>query len=219
MLVVRLLAATQSPTVGQDAFTFLHAARKVTFLWLNKLLVKLENAEAESQILDYQERVCEMAAICRSTYDVEPAHLGVLFLDPDSFSTFVTCSVNLYDNHPPNLKKSRGRLQTLLFRDRRIAREALPVIIQNVISNPQLLGHVVLQLWPDYCASSTGWTTLPDLNSGWVSTLTAGKEAQRVHLNLLEGRLLIDGKPLGRLPREYTSHPSYRRLFGQVRLH
>ena len=32
--------------------------------------------------------------------------------------------------------------------------------------------------------------------------------------NVLDGELLVDGRPLGRLPREYLSSPTYRRVFG-----
>ncbi len=45
-----------------------------------------------------------------------------------------------------------------------------------------------------------------------------GQQAQEVHLNLLTGSLLINGKPLGRLPRNITAHPLYARTFGSVSL-
>ena len=35
-----------------------------------------------------------------------------------------------------------------------------------------------------------------------------------ISFNLLEGRLLVNGYPLARLPREYESHPTYGELFG-----
>ena len=35
-----------------------------------------------------------------------------------------------------------------------------------------------------------------------------------VHYDLLSGRLLVDGQPLGRLTSQYEKHDSYERLFG-----
>ncbi|KAF8601975.1 hypothetical protein BDV93DRAFT_607791 [Ceratobasidium sp. AG-I] len=215
ILVARLLTSTNNSAVHQDAYAFLREARGVGFRWLQELLTKLQNAEIDSQILDYQARVCEMAAICRSTYDVDPAHLGSLLSNSDDFSTLIKCSINLYDNYPPNLSDSPNRLQTLLCRDRRLTHKALPRILSYIQLDPRVLDHPVLQLWPDYQTGPGGWTTLPEPNSRWVSTATGGVGGQSVHLNMLEGRLLINGKPLGRLPREYVSHPSYARLFGQ----
>ena len=217
MLVTRLLASTNDRTVQNDAYAFLRAARDVTLRWLRELLAKLQDAEIDSQILDYQERVCEMAAICRSTYDVDPIHLESLLSTTDDISILITCSINLYDNQPPNLGKSPRSLQTLLCRDRRLTHKTLPVILSHLSRNSRLLDPAVVRLWPDYRADSIGWASLADPNSRWVSTMTGAANRQSVHLNLLEGRLLIDGKPLGRLPREYVSHPSYARLFGQVR--
>lgn len=218
MLVVRLLAATQKRSVCQDAYELLREARGVTLQWLNQLLEKLQAAEIDSQILDYQRRVCEMAAICRSTYDVDPIHLETLLSTSDDFTTLVICLVNLHNNLPPNLEESPLNLQILLCQDRRLTHKTLPAILSRLEMNRQLLDQAVMQLWPNYCGSSAGWTTLTVHNSRWVSTTTSGANTQRVYINLLEGRLLIDGKPLGRLPREYVSHPSYVRLFGQVRL-
>ena len=39
-----------------------------------------------------------------------------------------------------------------------------------------------------------------------------------VHFNLLDGSLLVNGKPLGRLPNEIQRHPLYNLIFGEVRL-
>jgi hypothetical protein len=37
-----------------------------------------------------------------------------------------------------------------------------------------------------------------------------------VQFNLIDGRLLINGKPLGRLPPNIVSHPIYARVLGRV---
>ena len=51
-----------------------------------------------------------------------------------------------------------------------------------------------------------------------MKTLTASeKHASNVFYNLLDGLVLIDGSPLGRLPKPFTSHETYRRTFGNVR--
>ncbi|KAF8602020.1 hypothetical protein BDV93DRAFT_584535 [Ceratobasidium sp. AG-I] len=214
-LVLRLLTSAQDPTVCQDACAFLQDARDVTFKWLHELLAKLEVAEIGSQIVDYQERVCEMAAVCRSTYDVDLVQLDSLLSKPNDFSIFLTCSIHLYNNQPLNLKESSHNLQTLFCRDRRLTHKSIRTILSSMGSNPQLLDRTVLQLWPAYRPSAIGWASFSVHHPLWVSTSTAGPNSQTVHFNLLEGRLLINGETLGRLSQEYVSHPSYSRLFGQ----
>jgi hypothetical protein len=54
---------------------------------------------------------------------------------------------------------------------------------------------------------SSRWHALPRPNSWWISCGAEG--GHEVHYDLLTGKLLIDGKPLGRLPQEIVEHPTY----------
>jgi hypothetical protein len=219
MLVTRLMESTDNAATRLDAYKFLHDARSVTFDWLKKLTAKLQKAEVESQVLDFQRRVCEMAALCRSTFDVNPVHLPKLLSDPENYAILVSCSVALYDNQPPDLGKSPCSLQASLCRDRRLAHKIVPLMLKQLDSKTKLLNGPVSDLWSSYRPCSSGWVVLPTPNSRWVSTTTAKTtehSSQQVHLNLLEGQLLVGGNPLGRLPRDYVKHATYIRLFGQA---
>jgi hypothetical protein len=113
-----------------------------------------------------------------------------------------------------------GYLQVLVARDRRLANQMVPTVRKIIHQDPEGLNKSIGMLWSGYRVSSMGWVELRSPNLCWMATYTAPTDAgvsQQVHLDLLEGRLLIDGNPLGRLPQEYTSHPVYARLFGQVR--
>ncbi|KAF8597301.1 hypothetical protein BDV93DRAFT_610484 [Ceratobasidium sp. AG-I] len=218
MLVARLLASTYDKYVHQAAYQFLRMARSVALQWLDQLSKKLQHAETGPDVLDYQYRVCEVAAICRSTFDVDPEHLGNVLSSPEDFCNLVVCSVAVHDNQPARLSQARLALQNLICRDRRLAHYLVPVVLRQLRQNPRLLDGAIRQLWPSHRAGLAKWVELPDSNSRWISTTTVGvkgRNPQAVHINLLEGQLLIDGKPLGRLPLEYVRHSSYTRLFGQ----
>jgi hypothetical protein len=199
-----MASATDSPVL-QRAHEFLHEARDVALRWTNELSTKLQRTTADAQILDYQRRVCEMAAICRSTYDVDPEHVPVLLSTPGALSTFITCSITIFDNQPPMFSSAPADLRTLLSRDRRLGHKYLQPVLKALKQDPQLLNLPVRQIWPEYHASAFGWTTLSLAGSRWVSTMTLKPHrgvAQQVSLNLLEGQFLIDGKPMGRLPHD-----------------
>lgn len=206
----------------EAAYRFLREARLVALEWLSDIQNKLKEASDESVIIDYQNRICEMAAICRSTFDVDPRHVPrLLHIDnPEDLASLIKCSVALYDNLPPDLKDAPALLQVFLCRDQRLSHKLLPYLLQQLRQNRHTLCGPISEMWPDYQASMGGWAELPAPNSRWASTKTAaaalGQTSQIVHLNLLEGRLLIDGEPLGRLPRNYVQHPTYIRLFGRV---
>jgi hypothetical protein len=219
MLVARLLASTTDNTVQHEAYRFLREARRVTFQWLGELLENIRRTASKAQVLDYQQRVCEMAAICRSTYDVDMPHLLKLLSAVDDHSILISCSVTLYDNQPLKIENAPLSLQMLLCRDRRLAHKTAPIIHNALRTSPRILDRPVSGYWNGYQPGSSGWAALSFPNSRWVSTTTArkpGQSPQLVHLDLLKGRLLVDGNPFGRLPEKYVTHPTYTRLFGQA---
>ncbi|CUA77983.1 RNA replication protein [Rhizoctonia solani] len=192
-LINRLIASLPNREIACIAYGFLRKARVVSYDWLIKLLEKLRKAYLEDDIMGYQYRVCEMAIICRETYYVEPSHLDSIMSEPEDYSVLIEASIRLYDNQPPKLKNAPISLQILLCRDRRFTHSIVP----------NLVGL---------------WQVLPAPSNRWIKTITAEDkegQTQTVHLNLLNGRLLIDAKPIGRLPRQYVEHPTYIRLFGQ----
>ncbi|QRV92776.1 kinase-like protein [Ceratobasidium sp. AG-Ba] len=217
-LAARLLASTTAISTYTDAYKFLQDARTVTFSWLEELLLKLQNAESESQILGYQQQVCEMAIICRSTYDVDERHLSQILSRSEEFHPFVSCSVILHDNQPPRFGEAPQRLRTLICRDRRLSVKVLPFLLEKLEHCPTLLNSSVSRYWSGYRPSPTGWTALPESDLRWAMTWTernSSSGSQQIHFNLLDGKLLVSGKPLGRLPQDYVGHRTYTRLFGR----
>ena len=109
-----------------------------------------------------------------------------------------------------------------LDRDRRLSlalEGALSELIQ-ADSADQGINLAIRRIWPGF-RPGTKWTPLPVPNSHWFSCWTAPSDDQLqqiMHLNILDGSLLANGKPLGTgLPKEFVQHSSYKLLFGQVR--
>ncbi|KAG8719382.1 hypothetical protein FRC09_011187 [Ceratobasidium sp. 395] len=172
MLVSRLLSSATDLDTQNEAYCFLREARTVTFDWLGKLSEKLQNARLEAQILDYQQRVCEMAAICRSTYDVDEQHLRKLLSNPGDYLALISCFVTLYDNQPPKLADAPQHLQVLLTRDRRLAHKTLPIVLETLQKSPRLPDDSVSRYWNRYRPGLSGWTAFPAPNSRWICTTT-----------------------------------------------
>ncbi|CAE6491982.1 unnamed protein product [Rhizoctonia solani] len=217
MLVSRLLAALPPGDVVQEACNFLRDSREVAQRWLNDLETKLK-AACREDVISFQYRVCEMAAICRATYDVEPHVMQKLLSRPDDYATLVECAIRLHDNQPPDIQKVPKSLQDLLSRDRRLAHKIEPYIMTAVRGGIDIFSNPISKIWPGYRQGSTGWQILQAPQSRWVTTTassTSDERVQDIHLNILTGHLLVAGRPVGRLPRYYVEHPTYTRLFGQ----
>ncbi|KAE9391905.1 hypothetical protein BT96DRAFT_1059147 [Gymnopus androsaceus JB14] len=170
---------------------------------------------------------------------VNGSHLDALLSSEEDVSIFVACSIIVHDNKPNNLsgKTVSREMKRLLERDRRLAHAVKPVLHKlfllpvdgNVAADFGQVGLATVakkgfnaalkRIWPVYTPAD--WFALAEPNDRWITCETAGGgtsrgvQSQEVHLDILNGKLLINGKPLGRLPADFVKHPTYVRVFGE----
>jgi len=144
-----------------------------------------------------------------------------LLRSAEDIKVLLSSAMLIHDHTPSNVSGLPAYSQLLLSRDRRLSL-ALESVISDVIEanfGDQGIDLAVGWVWPEYRPCSK-WTPLQNPNSRWFSCTTArttDQSSQVVHYNLLDGSLLVNGKPLGRLPNEILQHPLYNLIFGEVR--
>ena len=202
------------------AYVLLREARNVTRRWISAISNELESTQDEKFCAGLRRRLCMLAATCFSTFDVPPQHLPGVLTNDEDFSLAMQCAIVVYDNTPSSTPDD-AYLVRMLSRHRRLLHHLEPVFseLSNNAGGQAELMHsggydlALSQLWLGY-RNSSRWRALARPNSPWISCVTDG--GQRVHYDLLSGKLLIDGKRLGRLPREIVEHPTYASIFGAV---
>ena len=187
---------------------------------MREIVQKLQDSFDEEEILELQRRICEIAATCRATFDVDPGtHLDALLCSSADIAILVECAIVIHDNTSPNQCSEFPDCQKLLHRDRRLS-HLLESTVSNLIQADRCgLDTAIGSVWSGYHPGPKGWTKLPWPESQWLTSLTAslsGQTGQAVFYNILDGELLVDGKPLGRLPQKIIEHPTYTRIFNQV---
>ncbi|KAG8922740.1 hypothetical protein FRC02_011637 [Tulasnella sp. 418] len=215
--VSRLLASATDQTIIEKGFKLLQDVRNATYGWLVELVLKLREIEDESRMQEFKLQICEVAATCRSTYDIDIEKAPALLCTTEDVSTFVHCAILVYYNSPPSISGADIPLRHLLQRDRRLAHIMEPLLSRQIGQHVDGLDQSIRRMWEFY-RPSLNWAHLPSPNSRWVTTKTlpeCNQGSQAVQLNILSGQLLVDGKPLGRLPHDIVTHPTYRRIFGQ----
>lgn len=217
-LATRLLSVTSHANVRSEAFLLLRRARAVTLKWTRQLVIQLQKCEKENDMKDLQLRALRMAATCRATYDVDHGDLRDVLNSDEDVAILVECAIIIHDNTPAAIDKLPLSTRFLLDRDRRLS-HILEVQLRRLISiRREGLNISILRVWQGY-ESEFPWKCLSAPNERWMETRTTTKPgviSQLVRYNLLDGRLLINGLPLARLPNEYISHPTYARLFREV---
>ena len=218
LITSRLLSATRDPEICRRAYALLQKARSVTYNWIGELGSKLEKTEDGKSCADLRQRLGILAATCLSTYDVCFEHVPwILSNDRDNdIAVAVHCAVIVHDNTPSILASDGSRYLTrLLNRHHRVLHFLEPFLRKGVQSNPSGFDLGLASLWPGFRRqTSSDWHVLPGPNSRWISCVSEG--GQEVHYNILTGRLLIGGNPLGRLPQNIIQHSTYASLLGKV---
>lgn len=189
---------------------------------MREMIDKLQSAEGDEETNELQRHICEMAATCRATFDVDSSpHLDCLLDYLSDVAILVECSIVVYDNTPSDVHRVPPYTRTLLYRDRRLSHHLEGRLLGRIHSNRGGMDAAITAVWPGYRPGHGGWQQLKGSESRWLTCFTASssqasQRSQQVHYNVIEGRLLVDGKPLGRLPREITGHSTYTRILGQV---
>ncbi|KAJ7160668.1 hypothetical protein C8R43DRAFT_881366 [Mycena crocata] len=194
----------------------LRAARQVAYEWMCTLVSRLQKLTDEKMVADFQSRICTIAAICKATYDVDEIHFHHVLSSNEDVSFLIECSIVIHDNSPPR-DADLGPLRTLLLRDRRLSHSIEPFLKARIEQDPDGLDKAIQTEWPGYRPGGP-WVFSARENQCWARTTTAivaGADPQVVDINIRDGRFLVDGKPLGRLPHEIVLHETYVRLFGK----
>ncbi|KAF9235913.1 hypothetical protein BU15DRAFT_77520 [Melanogaster broomeanus] len=210
-LISRLLTSNQSSAVKTKAHKLLRKVREKTFSWVQELSVKVQDVEDE----DIRGRLRDIAAICRGTFDVDPEHMREQLSSPRDVEILVSCAIFIHDSTPAVLTGIPKESRLLHERDRRLSMALEEILTDRIWGSNEGINLAVSSVWPAYQPGSQ-WRQLEHPNSRWFScqsAVTDVQQSQEVHFNLLDGTLLVEGKPLGKLPREITGHYVYKLIF------
>ncbi|KAI6151148.1 hypothetical protein BKA82DRAFT_4329062 [Pisolithus tinctorius] len=196
-VVARMLSAVEDHSCHR-ALELLRTVREKTFCW----------ATCELQKEQLRGRLRDSAAVCRSTFD--------LLLDsPRAMEILVCCAVAINNNTPPQSSVLHGMSRLLMERDCRLSWKLEELVGTMVLEGNDGIDLGIKHVWPGYRRGAQ-WRKADTDNFSWFTTNTASSAtqcSQQVHLNLLNGTLLVDGRTIGRLPDEIRKDPIFTLLF------
>ncbi|KAI6137675.1 hypothetical protein BKA82DRAFT_4493645 [Pisolithus tinctorius] len=207
-VVARMLSAR--PAVQDHSYhralELLRTVREKTFTWVLELFHKLEQTR----------RLRDSAAICRSTFDVGPDDITKLLDSTRALEILLCCAVVINNNTPPQFSARHEMSRLLMERDCRLSWKLEELVGTMILEGNDGIDLGIKHLWPGYRRGSQ-WQKAGTGNCSWFTTNTTSSEAQhsqQVHFDILNGTLLVDGRPMGRLPDEIRTDPIFTLLFG-----
>lgn len=223
-LILRLFTLT-TDNMRQIALKLLHRARDATLDWIVHLRDEVRGASEASAAERAANYGFWAALLCRRTFAFFMEE--TLPMAPKDLVSFVRASIALQENLVVDLSRMTRDLRNMLVRDMKMAYRMRTLIRQSIVSDPYSLGAGIDESWSE-SGHSIGrkystWEFLPNTNEGWiVSTITSVTDrlgdSQILHYNFVEGHVLIDGKPLGKLPIDIRESDAVKELFGNQHL-
>ncbi|KAI9758999.1 MAG: hypothetical protein M4579_002662 [Chaenotheca gracillima] len=213
-LILRTLSLTVAPSVIEKSLVLLLYARKVSLKWTRDLLLVSQEAMDDSQIKISQHRVLEAACLCRNTFNVDPEYRQGVLSEDEHVANYLECSTYVHDNSLTGMYALPHNLRQRLCQDRRLSHDLEDSVLRLIQERRFGLDRAIQEVWPAFTVGAR-WSSLQVPNGRWLSTTTSnegGQTLQTIHFNILEGQLLVDGHPLGRLPTNYVCHPTYHRV-------
>ena len=197
----------------------------MAYKWVCEVSTKLNSTQDEVTRDRLRLRLCMIAATCFSTFDVCSEHIPAVLATEEDFSVAMQCAVIVHDNKPPSLSGDNSPYLTrMLSRHRRLLHHLESTFCQSVsgvlgetgLLHAEAYDEALARLWLGYRPDvSSRWHALLGPNSRWISCGAEG--GHEVHYDSLTGKLLVDGRPLGRLPQEIVDHSTYSSVLGTVR--
>ncbi|KAL7621053.1 hypothetical protein AAE478_008365 [Parahypoxylon ruwenzoriense] len=207
------------------ATTLLKTAREATLDWTTSLRNELRTAtDADSAQRVARYGFCA-ALLCRRTFEVY-AELNQV-ISAENLATWVQASVALQENVLVSIDKLPQNLKRMLLRDTKMAYRLQELLKTSVIYDPGNIGLGITRCWTDSSDGSTAifseWRFLPTPHDRWIVATTLERLgiysfSQLVHYNIVEGHLLVNGKPRGKLPLEILDSQIVKEIFGNQHL-
>ncbi|KAI1633478.1 hypothetical protein F4809DRAFT_623049 [Biscogniauxia mediterranea] len=194
---------------------FLKRCRSIATEWIGLLQTKVSKTDDDSQREEFFSIISQISLICISSFDIERDHLETLLSQEDQVSILIKCAMIvrslLHNVEEPSDQISIG----LTLQAKRVLHKAHNTLIREILESENQGLDKAINHRLSFFTRSSEWRSLSDMEYHWLETRDL-RYSSTVHVNLLNGELLVNGAPPSRLPDEYESHPIFGTLFGRA---
>lgn len=223
-LILRLCSLATESTIA-ESYKLLERARATTLLWTSQLRSEIQSATTAENSRRCSQYVFRSALLCRRSFAMYAAKVH----DPDvlpilgeaELQCFIECSIALQDNMPSEPANLPLYYKNMLARDVKMVYHLRHLLRRSLETHPSSLGNAIDRVWPQASGGAMRQFSNPkpvESSSGWWFTCsifsTLQTKAQSIEYHLLEGHLMVDRQPLGKLPAVHRESFVIGQLFG-----
>ncbi|RDW89094.1 hypothetical protein BP6252_01126 [Coleophoma cylindrospora] len=212
-LACRLLSLSLHESVQEKCLKFLQRARNISFEWTREIKSLIHSCHDEQELVTLSPRALQLALTCHGTFNVDPNYLIKILKRSDNMAIITECIITMYNICPENTGNSSKETRALIDRSFTLSHRIEPLLRKEVLNNQEGLDCSISSIWEGYRPGST-WQAMPAPNERWlvIEVERNGNQAPgHIFFNALNGDLLVNGSPLGRLPLGFQKHATFRR--------
>ncbi|KAL8801978.1 MAG: hypothetical protein Q9182_004107 [Xanthomendoza sp. 2 TL-2023] len=221
IILLRTLSLTSSENCRAKALSLLQECRSTLFRWTCGLQNLLRATTEEKHTSRVQQSLLRVALLCKSTFDAETSSTETVIATSEDLWYWAACSMTVQDNTPNTTDCLPTDLQHLLVEDTKFTHRIYRRLQQILTTSKDNTGldQAITQAWSSFQSTDEVWKYHGGLEGRWIYKKVSSDIArQTVSYNLLSGELVVDGRPLGVLPKTYSNNSAFTRIFGLQKL-
>lgn len=199
--------------------------REATLTWITSSQEesrRITNKKDSDRIAAYG---LKASLLCRRTFEMNlSSQTGLSAMD---LSTWIRASIALQENPVMRVPDISDPIRSSMTHDARMAFRISSMVQAAVNTHPEVIEEVISIVWKDITTntvqSTPSWSFLSPPRSHWIQYIMPEdhdhfRSKQVLHLHILEGHFLVNGKRRGNLPHSFGNDPSVKLLFGDCNL-
>jgi hypothetical protein len=218
----RLIALSPHLSIKIRAAELLRKTRRIACKWteiIRKLLTEAFNAADEDK-LKLIFKLIDTAFVVASSFCVDAPHLHLVMDTAEDLLSWLSSLSILYDEvlrEFDGVSKSLSATKLVLLRRIINTGVSMESKISTVVAHdPTVLSEFTKKRWIAATVFNSEWTKLEgDRRQVFECADVVSEEGSThfVHIDVVLGKFLVDGCPVGKLPEEIVSTQEYRRVF------
>ncbi|KAL8669967.1 MAG: hypothetical protein Q9168_005470 [Polycauliona sp. 1 TL-2023] len=219
ILALRTLSMTmECKEVTDRCLEVLQRCRSVIFAWVEESELTLRLATDSVDVANARRNLLILGMLCKLTFAVDTCYYSQALATPQDLLQWTSASMIVENNTPATEAELPRSVRLALLNDVQLSQRYHKHVYRMLSTTANFgLDGAVRRVWSSFHSAETVWTRLvhDDTRRLYKHTVAGLHTAsQKVSYNVLSGELLVDGRPLGLLPKDYTTHRFYIRLFG-----
>ncbi|XP_065660133.1 uncharacterized protein LOC136084025 isoform X2 [Hydra vulgaris] len=218
ILALRIFSLS-SEKVRIKATILLMRCRCIAQTWATQIETLLSSMirSSLSEIYEVRLKLIDVAAFAALTFDVDDYHDFVI--SKETLISWLYAVARIHDNillssDSPDIER-RNLLRRVRFAGLRMVTIAVKIL---ALHGNKIFSEFLSFKWPDFSKGicKDDWMPYDPPAQAWYYNKLNISENRSVTLqiNILSGKFLVEGNPIGRLPEIITTSPDYKRVFG-----